>query len=49
MINNSNAQNPQWKFIFHLGMPENQSLDCKKFYLGNAFLATVSYCIWAYF
>lgn len=23
-------------------MPEHQSLECKEFYLGNAFLATVS-------
>lgn len=42
MINNNNTQVLQWKFIFHLGMPEYQSLECKEFYLGNAFLATVS-------
>lgn len=38
MINNGNTQNFQLKFIFHLGMPSYQSLDCKYFYLGNAFL-----------
>lgn len=49
MINNCNTHVPQWKLIFHLGMHEYQSLDCKDFYPGNAFLVTISQKIWLIF
>lgn len=43
MINTGYTQIPHWKFIFHLGMSEFQSLDCKGFRLGNALFPTVSH------